>query len=152
MQTAQGTFRALLRYMTVFAVGALAYGLIEIAARGYTHISMGLVGGICMLVIDILGSFRRKGFPLAAALMLTTFFITASELISGVILNLNMHLNIWDYSDMPFNYRGQICLPFVFLWFLLSILGTVVDELLHRKLFRADHRLTAAPAVGRPAK
>ena len=29
--------------------------------------------------------------------------------------------NVWDYSSMPLNLYGQICLPFSGLWFLLCI-------------------------------
>ena len=51
-------------------------------------------------------------------------FVTAMELVVGVPLNLFMGLNIWDYSQVPFNFLGQICLPFTVLWFFLSILCT----------------------------
>lgn len=128
--------KSILRYATIFVIGALTYGLIEISVRGYTHISMGILGGMCMLMIDIMNSFRRKGLSLGAALVFMTMFITLSELVSGIILNINMRLNIWDYSNMPFNYRGQICLPFMFLWFLLSGVGILADEFLRWKFFR----------------
>lgn len=132
-------FKTVLRYFTVFVFGALAYGMIEIMVRGFTHISMGLLGGLTMTLITILNNARRHGLPMIAQLLVTTAFITASELVTGIIININMHLNVWDYSDMPLNYRGQICLPFVFLWFLMSILGMVVDEFLRWKFFRTDY-------------
>lgn len=130
--------KTVLRYITIFIIGAFAYGMIEISVRGFTHISMGLLGGMCMVMINVLNTFRRRGFPLGAELIFMTLFITASELVSGIILNINMQLDIWDYSNMPLNYRGQICIPFMFLWFLLSILGIIVDELLRWKFFRTD--------------
>lgn len=130
--------KTLLRYSTVFVFGALAYGLIEIAVRGFTHISMGLLGGLTMLLISVLNNFRRRGLRLSVQLLITTAFITAAELVTGMIININMKLNVWDYSDMPLNYKGQICLPFVFLWLFMSMLGTVVDELLRWKFFRSE--------------
>ena len=39
----------------------------------------------------------------------------------GVIDNLVMGWSVWDYSAMPFNLYGQICLPFTGLWFLVCI-------------------------------
>lgn len=130
--------KTVLKYATVFVVGAFSYGLIEIMVRGFTHISMGILGGICMLAINILNTLRRHGLPLWAELLFMTFFITAAELVTGIILNINMKLNIWDYSDMPLNYKGQICLPFMALWLLLSMLGVVVDELMRWKFFRTE--------------
>lgn len=130
--------KGILRYSTVFVIGAFAYGLIEIMVRGYTHISMGILGGLTMTVISVFNSMRRRGMSVMTQLLLTTAFITAAELVAGIIININMKLNVWDYSDMPLNYKGQICLPFVFLWFLLSALGMVVEEMLRWKFFRTE--------------
>lgn len=32
------------------------------------------------------------------------------ELLTGVIFNLYLHFNLWDYSQDKFNFMGQICL------------------------------------------
>lgn len=133
--------KSILRYFTVFIIGAFSYGLIEIAVRGFSHISMGLLGGLTMLVITTLNNARRHGFPFAVQIIITTAFITSAELVTGIIININMKLNVWDYSDMPMNYKGQICLPFVFFWILLSLLGTVVDEVLRYSFFHTDRIL-----------
>ena len=130
--------KTILRNATIFVIGAFAYGLIEICVRGYTHISMGFLGGICMLTISFLNSKRRKGLPLLAILVFMMFFITFAELITGIIVNINMQLNIWDYSDVPLNYKGQICLPFMGFWFVLSFLGIVIDEFLRWKFFKIE--------------
>ena len=51
---------------TLFTVGGLLYGLIEIAWRGHTHISMFVVGGLCFVLIGFrlssfqLGSYKQK--------------------------------------------------------------------------------------------
>lgn len=37
-------------------------------------------------------------------------------------------LGIWDYSNMPFNILGQICLPFSLLWVVLSACAIVIDD------------------------
>lgn len=128
--------KTIFRYLTIFVIGAFAYGLIEITVRGFTHISMGLLGGICMLTISFLNSRRRNGLPLLAILIFMMFFITAAELVTGIIINLNMNLNIWDYSDVPLNYKGQICLPFMGIWFFLSFIGLALDEFLNWKFFK----------------
>ncbi len=127
--------KCFLKYFTVFAVGAMAYGLIEIAARGFTHITMGFLGGISMIVISILNDMRRKGLPLITELIIITIFITVCEFIAGIILNVNLHLNIWDYSQIPMNIMGQICVPFMFIWLILSYVGIIVEEFMRAHLF-----------------
>ena len=128
-------FLTVLRYSTVFVFGAFSYGLIEITTRGYTHISMGILGGLTMLVVTVLNNLRRNGLHILAQLLVTTAFITTAELVTGIIININMKLNVWDYSDVPFNFKGQICLPFVFIWFFLSAVALFVDEILRWKFF-----------------
>ena len=53
-------------------------------------------------------------------------------------LNLMLGLHIWDYSDMPFNFLGQICLPFTILWLFLSLLCIFVDDWLRHALFHEE--------------
>ena len=64
--------------------------------------------------------------------------ITALEFIVGVIVNLILKWNIWDYSMLPFNILGQISLPFSLIWFLLSGIIIIVDDWLRYKLFKED--------------
>ena len=42
--------------------------------------------------------------------------ITGVELVMGLLLNRLMGFNIWDYSNVPLNLLGQVCLPYSFLW------------------------------------
>lgn len=49
--------------------------------------------------------------------LLGALIITAVELIFGVIFNIKYNMGVWDYSNMPLNLLGQICLPFSVLWF-----------------------------------
>lgn len=130
--------RSSLKFFTVFIIGALAYGLIEISARGFTHITMGLLGGVSMMVIHITNDARRQGMNFFAQLSLITLFITSIEFITGEIVNVRLEMNIWDYSDIPLNFDGQICLPFVGIWFFLAAIGVIVDDYLRWKMFRED--------------
>ena len=61
--------------------------------------------------------------------------ITAIEFLSGYILNIVLGLGIWDYSNMPFNIIGQICLPFTVAWYILSLLAIVLDDHLRYWIF-----------------
>lgn len=130
--------RAFLKYFTVFVLGALIYGCIEIGARGYTHITMGLLGGMSMTAIHITNDQRRQGLNYFLQIGMITFFITSIEFIAGEILNVQLGMNIWDYSDMPYNLDGQICLPFVGFWIILSVIGIAFDDFIRWKLFDED--------------
>ena len=55
--------RSFFKLLTVFAVGGLAYGLLEVLVRSYTFISMGIIGGICMVIIHLLNDERRNRSP-----------------------------------------------------------------------------------------
>ena len=104
----------------VFSFGYAAYSLIELAYRKYTHYTMGIAGGFCLLILYRL----YKYFPRLSTLkkcVLGSLVITMAELIFGILLNICLNLKIWDYSAMPFNLLGQICPLFSFFWLLLCI-------------------------------
>ena len=42
------------KYMILFAIGGMAYFLLEVLVRGYSHYSMFLCGGACFLCCGLL--------------------------------------------------------------------------------------------------
>ena len=108
-----------MKYMTVFLLGGFGYGLCELLWRGYTHISMFLLGGICFSVIFV-ADIKFCSLPFFMRCLFSGLFITSMELVCGCIVNIILKLNVWDYSVMPVNLYGQICLSFSFLWVILS--------------------------------
>lgn len=127
--------RSRLEAFAVFFTGAFSYGLCELFVRGRTHITMGLLGGLAMLFIHGLNDKRRNGMPLIIAAFAGALFITSLEYIAGLILNVNLGLEIWDYSELSLNYRGQICLSYSLKWCLISVIGMAFDELLRHFVF-----------------
>lgn len=103
----------------MFVGGTVYYGL-EVINRGFSHWTMAVVGGICFVLIGLLNERNLWNLSIIGQMGISSLIITVIELISGVILNVWLGLNIWDYSDIPFNLLGQICLPFTILWFFLS--------------------------------
>lgn len=99
--------------------GALGYGLIEIFWRGYTHWSMLLAGAVCFFLIDYLDRNLTKIGDWGKAL-LSAIVITAIELIFGVIFNIYGASGVWDYSALPYNFMGQICLYYALIWVFLA--------------------------------
>ena len=127
--------RKMAEFAVIFVFGGLCYGVIEILNRGYTHITMGILGGMAMCVIHMLNTERRKGMNLWIIMLVSSFFITSVEFIAGEYLNVYLGMNIWSYKDLPFNVDGQICLLFVGIWFILSFVGLVSDDFIRYKIF-----------------
>ena len=119
-----------LKQIILFDVGGLLYVLFELIWRGYSHWTMFLVGGICFVLIGIINEVIPWKMPLVYQMAIGAAIITTVEFISGCIINLWFGQNVWDYSRMPFNILGQVCLPFSFLWFLISAIGIVLDDYL----------------------
>lgn len=110
-----------MRKIQIFLIGALGYGIIEILWRGFTHPSMLLAGGICFLAITQIADYFID-FSTFKKSVLASFFITAVEMTIGVIVNIGLNLNVWDYSGLPLNILGQICLIYSVLWLFLSFI------------------------------
>ena len=103
----------------IFLIGGLGYGLIELLWRGYTHPSMLLVGGICFLIIFHITNYFSP-LSLLKKSLLSAASITTIEIISGLIVNIILKLEVWDYSNLKFNLIGQVSLLYSVLWFFLS--------------------------------
>ena len=117
----------------LFSIGAVGYGLIEILWRGYTHPSMLTAGGLCFVFFGtVCQKFKKPGLLLKG--IIGSAFITSIELIFGIIFNIILKKNVWDYSRMPLNLGGQICAGYSFLWLLLSLIFIPFAGLITKKL------------------
>ena len=119
-------------------IGAFLYLFIEILYRGHTHWTMGVVGGVCFVLIGLINEVFTWSTPLWLQSIIGATIVTVLEFISGVVLNIWLRLGIWDYSQMPFNLLGQICLPFSVIWIGLSVLAIVSDDYLRFYLFKEE--------------
>ena len=75
-----------------------------------------------------------KKSPLLYRCMLGGIAVTAVEFVFGVIFNLILRKNIWDYSKIPFNLGGQVCLLYTVLWSFLSIVAIPLSVKLDNKI------------------
>lgn len=123
-----------LKYLVLLLIGGSIYYMIEVLARGFSHWTMFLVGGICFILIGIINEITPK-MPLIRQMFLSAIITTVIEFISGCILNLWLGWNIWDYSDEFGNILGQICAKHSIYWFLLSSIGIVLDDYIRYFLF-----------------
>ena len=70
--------------------------------------------------------------------MIGSAIVTALEFATGCIVNLWLGWDVWDYSNLPFNILGQICLPFSLLWVVVSVAAVVLDDWLRYRWFGED--------------
>lgn len=119
----------------LFAVGGIAYVLVELGWRGYSHVSMFLLGGICFIAIGLINELFPLELGLVWQAVIGGGLVTALEFITGVIVNLWLGLGVWDYSEHPLNILGQVCLPFYFAWTALAAIAVVLDDYLRYRFF-----------------
>ncbi len=114
-----------------FLMGYFCYSLVEIVMRGYTHWTMSLTGGTVLMLLYIMNN--RGTMTLIRSCFLGSLLITAIEFMVGIFDNIIMNWNVWDYSDMPLNLLGQICLPFSFFWVVLCIPARLLCKRINRQ-------------------
>lgn len=127
-----------LKYLFLFLTGGFAYGTIENITRGYSHISMLIAGGICFILIGLINEVLPWDMSIVSQMIISSFIITTIEFITGVIVNLWLKLQVWDYSDMPYNLMGQVCLLYTVFWFFLSAPAILLDDYLRYLLMNEE--------------
>lgn len=98
--------------------------------RGFLNGPVCPIYGFGMLiVVSCLWRFRHN-FPLL--FLGSALLTTALEFVTGFVLEKFFNDKWWDYSDMPFNIKGYVCLKFSLLWGLAAslIIGGV-----HRAIY-----------------
>ena len=126
-----------IKYAILLIIGGVAYYFIEILARGFSHWTMFLVGGICFILVGIINEITPK-MPIIKQMLLSALIITAVEFVSGCILNIWLELGIWDYANEFGNILGQICPKHTLYWFLLSTVAIFLDDFIRHKLFSEE--------------
>lgn len=126
--------KQLLKFVSLLLCGGMTYYIIEIMARGYSHWTMLLTGGICFIVVGLLNEITPS-MPLLWQMLISMVAITLIEFTVGCIVNVWLGWNVWDYSDRAFNLLGQVCVKNSVYWFLLSVPAIIIDDYLRWLLF-----------------
>lgn len=128
----------------LFLAGSWAYPALEMIWRGETHSSMALAGGICLCLINHVCCDLLEEKNIISRCLAGAGVITSVELVLGLFLNCLLGFDIWDYSTVPFNLMGQVCLPYSFLWVGLSLPAMAVCELLREDTleFKSKRKLS----------
>ena len=87
------------------------------------------------IAVERCGEQLPWAVPLWLQALACAALVTAVELAAGLILNIWLGLGVWDYSDLPGNFMGQICPQFAAIWFGLCLVfysGIRLDALERR--------------------
>ena len=112
------------------------YFLLEVAWKTFSghperiHWSMLVVAIILSLALERGGAQCPWEWSLPLQALVCTVLITDVEFVAGLILNVWLGLGIWDYSNLPLNFMGQICLWYSALWYVLSLVFIPVFDYL----------------------
>ena len=128
-----------IKYVFLGIIGLIIYMSLEILWRGYTHWTMGVLGGICFICLGLINELLSWKTPLVLQMLIGSTIITILEFITGCIVNLWLGWNVWDYSNLPLNLLGQICLPFSILWYFVSAIGIVIDDYIRYIYFDEEY-------------
>ena len=116
-------------------IGGALYCCLEIFWSGHTHWTMFVLAALLTLPLDQMGNWNT---PFWLQSLIGGAVITLSELISGLILNVWLGLHVWDYSYLPFNFMGQICIEYSLIWTVLSGGGIIFFDFLRWKFFKEE--------------
>lgn len=116
-----------------FMFGGTLYVLIEILWRGYSHYSMFIAGGLGFLLFMAVNRYLVKKTGYLFSAVVCSIGITIIEFVLGCIFNIWLGLNIWDYSNIPLNFMGQICELYSTIWIFVSLAGLKLESYLSSK-------------------
>lgn len=122
--------------VAIFLLSGSVYYAMEIVFKKShkSHWTMFVLAGLAgAIFIDGLNNLFSYEMDFLLQIFICSTTITIGELIVGLIWN--QDYGIWNYTNMPFNYMGQICLPFYFLWMLLSAIFIPFLDYIEWKVF-----------------
>lgn len=132
---------SIIRNTLIFLIGGFLYFIVELLYRGHSHYTMIILGGICFIIIGLLNeNIFEWEMSIIGQMFISSVIISVLELIFGYILNIKLNLQIWTYSDQPYNLYGQICLLYTVIWFWLSLPCILIDDWLRHKLFKDEYK------------
>lgn len=117
--------------------GGFSYFTLELIYNGDSHWICFVFGSICF---EIVGKIRLLNLNILLKCLLCGLFITVFEFFMGVIFNLILNWNIWNYSMFFLNISGQICLYFSLIWILLSFPAIKLHQVLSQAISKTQER------------
>lgn len=117
------------RNMLMFILGCCFYATIELFFRGYTFRLMSISGGLMFVIGGVLNDKYSWKMDLLLQCGIISIMITLLEAVIGNIDYYFLHLNMWDYSNLHFNYlNGKISVLFSIIWFFVGVVIVFVHD------------------------
>ena len=123
------------KYLFLWGLGGTIYYVIEILYRGMSHWSMFVLGGICFLFCGFQGNTTGWSMPFWRQVLCCMVFISSGEFITGILVNKLFRWEVWDYSHIPLNLFGQVCLPYALMFGCLAGVGIILYRKVERILY-----------------
>ena len=128
----------LFKYLLIWEIGGIVYYCIEILFRGYSHVSMYILGGFCLVLIGLLNEIYSFNLYIELQVLIGDIVVVSLEFVTGLIVNVWLKLDVWDYTDMPFNIMGQICLLFALVWIPIIFVAILLDDFIRHDIFHEE--------------
>lgn len=145
------------KHLTLFFVMGLIYLNLEVFFRslrgilvgftgikyatfaGWTSLWMIFVGGFCGLFLGLMNEFEfSRKIPYYIRVILGVIIVFIIELLCGIVLNIFLKLEVWNYSNLPLNICGQISILYIPVWLFICPLAFWIDDLLRYIIYKKE--------------
>lgn len=89
-------------------------------------------------MIGSINEYIEWKIPFYIQCSIGTLIATLGEVITGVIVNILLGLNVWHYNILAF-FWGQCSVIFCGIWFILAGVCIVLDDIIRWKWFNEDY-------------
>lgn len=126
----------ILKNLVLFLSGFCLYMTIECLFRGYSFPLMGCCGGLCVVILDKINDYISWDVDLFWQALCGALLVTIMELVIGTIAKYTDLLPVmWDYSSLPLNFNGIVCVPFFIAWLFLSVVAIFLADAINYYIF-----------------
>lgn len=113
------------------------------AAKERTFVNRGFLNGpICPIygfgVVAVVGLLSPYKSNLILLYVTSIIVVTALEWVTGFVLEKIFHNKWWDYSGMPLNLNGYVCLLFSLIW---GVACVIIVRWIHPVIEKGVHML-----------
>lgn len=114
-------YKTIIKKIGLFLTSGYIYYFIECLYRGYSDISMFILAGLlAVFCIDTPNNIYGFDLDYTIQILISTILCTIGEGCCGLIVNVWLRQNVWDYSQLIGTFFfGQCNIFFVFAWALL---------------------------------
>ena len=126
--------RQIAKYAFLVWFGGSTYVTLEVFWRARSHWTMFVLAAVVFIMIGLLNEIWTK-WNLLIQTLVGTGIATVLEFIAGLVVNVILRWDVWDYSNLPGNIMGQICPQFMILWALIVVVAIILDDVIRWKFF-----------------